>query len=108
SMSNLLWFVAHTHARCEKKLVRYCDRYGLQTTLPCYRAVHKYRRKIVTFHKPLFPCYLFLQISPYHCSLVRQNDCVATLLTVPDQQEFTRQLADILLALQSNLEVMLA
>ena len=40
--AQLLWFVAHTRPRCEKKLVRDCEREGVPATLPCYRAAHQY------------------------------------------------------------------
>ena len=45
-----LWYVAHTRPRCEKKIVEYCRREGLPTTLPLYKSVKKYRGKVLTFH----------------------------------------------------------
>lgn len=107
-MSELLWFVAHTRPRCEKKLAEYCDREGLSTTLPCYKSVKRYRGKKVTFEKPLFPGYLFLQLSPPQTRKVFQSDYVANLLDVVDQKLFEQQLNDILLALDTDMEVMLA
>ena len=102
------WYVAHTRPRCEKKLAQYCEREGLTHTLPCYRKVHKYRGKTVTFHNPLFPGYLFLQLYRHQRFKVYQSDYVANLLHVFDQQLFERQLNDILLALETDLEVRLA
>ena len=61
-MHELDWFVAHTRPRCEKKLDAWCQREGLVTTLPCYTTKHKYRGKVVSFTKPLFPGYLFLKL----------------------------------------------
>ena len=92
-MSDLLWFVAHTKPRREKKLVEYCARQGLAATLPCFASAHKYRGKTVVFQKPLFPGYVFLQLDPAQKSSVRQNDHVANLLEVFDQETVTRQLA---------------
>ena len=106
-MSELLWFVAHTRPRREKKLVDHCRRDGL-ATLPCYKSAHKYRGKTVVFQKPLFPGYVFLQLEPTQKDAVRKNDHVANLLDVFDQDTFCRQLEDILLALEMNLEVRLA
>jgi transcriptional antiterminator RfaH len=105
---DLAWFVAHTRPRCEKKLAQYCAREGLPTTLPCYRSVRKYRGKVVVFQKPLFPGYLFLQLLPHQRPKVYSSDYVANLLEVIDQELFTRQLNDILTALETNLEVRLA
>jgi transcription antitermination factor NusG len=104
----LLWYVAHTRPRCEKKLVGYCEREGFATTLPCYRSVKKYRGKTLVFFKPLFPGYVFLQLLARHRQAVFQSDFVANLLSVPDQAEFEAQLHDILTALDTEVEVRLA
>jgi transcription antitermination factor NusG len=102
-----LWFVAHTRPRCEKKLVQYCDRESVSTTLPCYRSVRKYRGKKVVFLKPLFPGYVFLQIEPILRQKVYQSDYVANLLEVTDQALFQEQLDDILTALETDIEIRL-
>lgn len=107
-VAELLWFVAHTKPRREKKLVEYCERQGFAATLPCYRSVHKYRGKSVAFQKPLFPGYVFLQLQATDAGSLRQNDNVANLLDVFDQSTFDRQLNEVLLALDSGLEVRLA
>jgi transcriptional antiterminator RfaH len=107
-MSDLLWFVAHTRPRCEKKLAEYCEQEGLSATLPCYSAAHKYRGKTVVFRKPLFPGYVFLRIENGDRQKVWQSDFVANLLEVFDQATLARQLEDILLALETNLEIRLA
>ncbi len=107
-MEETLWFVAHTRPRCEKKLVEYCRREALPTTLPLYKSVKKYRGKTVTFAKPLFPGYVFLQLAQAQRQKVYQSDYVANLLDVPDQEEFSRQLDDILTSLDLNVEIRLA
>jgi transcription antitermination factor NusG len=107
-VSELKWFVAHTKPRREKKLVNYCQRQGIAVTLPCYDSAHKYRGKTVVFRKPLFPGYVFLQLETGQRDAARQNDHVANLLEVFDQETFYLQLKDILLALESDLEVRLA
>jgi transcription antitermination factor NusG len=89
-------------------LVEYCARQSIAATLPCYESAHKYRGKTVTFQKPLFPGYVFLQLTAGQTDSVRQNDHVANLLQVFDQETFQRQLEDILTALQSDLGVRLA
>ncbi len=105
--TKLDWFVAHTRPRCEKKLAEYCQRHNVPFTLPCYRKVHKYRGKVVTFHNPLFPGYLFLQLLTHQRQTVYQSDYVANLLEVFDQALFEQQLNDILHALDTDLEVYL-
>lgn len=107
-VSELLWFVAHTKPRREKKLVEHCERQGYAVTLPCYKSAHKYRGKSVVFQKPLFPGYVFLQLHPHETASIRQSDLVANLLEVFDQATFARQLDEIIMALESDLEVRLA
>jgi len=107
-VSELRWFVAHAKPRREKKLAGYCRRQGIAVTLPCCNSAHKYRGKTVVFQKPIFPGYVFLQLQPGQKDSVRQNDHVAKLLEVFDQETFQRQLQDILFALETNLEVRLA
>jgi transcription antitermination factor NusG len=89
-------------------LVEYCARQSIAATLPCYESAHKYRGKTAVFQKPLFPGYVFLRLAAGQTDSVRQNDHVANLLQVFDQETFQRQLHDILTALQSDLGVRLA
>ncbi|MGC9941418.1 MAG: transcription termination/antitermination NusG family protein, partial [Verrucomicrobiota bacterium] len=107
-MNETIWFVAHTRPRREKKLKQYCEREGLHAVLPCFRTARKYRGKTVVFLKPLFPGYLFIKLNHDLRQKVVQNDHVARLLTVPDQTTFARQLQEILQALETELEIVLA
>ena len=99
-MPDLLWFVAHTRPRCEKKLVQYAEREGLIVTLPCFRSVHKYRGKTATFEKPLFPGYVFFRLEKPQRQTVYQSDYVANLLDVGDPELFEKQLGAVLQALE--------
>lgn len=108
AMGALLWSVAHTRPRREKKLKQFCDQEEIVAILPCYKAVHRYLRKVVVFEKPLFPGYVFLHLLPDQRQKVFQRDDVANLLAVYDQELFARQLGDILTALDSDLEIFLA
>lgn len=107
-MYGIDWVVAHTKPRCEKKLVQYCEREGIDSTLPCYRSPHRYRGKTVVFNKPLFPGYVFLQLGSDQRRTIRQSDYIANLLTVTDQELFNRQLREIMAALETDVEVRLA
>ncbi len=59
-MEGVEWFVAHTRPRCEKKLGEFCQREGLQVTLPCYNSAHKPRPTVV--FATAFPGYVFLRM----------------------------------------------
>jgi transcription antitermination factor NusG len=104
----ICWFVAHVKPRREKKLVEFCTRQSIGATLPCYDSAHKYRGKTVVFRKPLFPGYVFLQLRADQRGTIRQNEHVAKLLEVLDQDTFQKQLDSILTALESKLGVRLA
>lgn len=104
----ILWYVAHTRSRCEKKLAEYCGRSRVEWTLPLYRSVRKYRGKTIVFEKPLFPGYVFLRMPTESRAKVLQSDYVANLLDVPNQEEFEGQLTAILKALDTEYEVRLA
>jgi transcription antitermination factor NusG len=108
SGSTPIWFVVHTRPRGEKKFKAHCDRNGIAATLPCYETKHKYRGKTVSFVKPLFPGYVFIQLDPRRKDLVFQSDHVANLLGVEDQETLQRQVEEVMRALDSNLEVRLA
>lgn len=103
-----LWYVAHTRPRCEKKLQQFCERENLAATLPCYRSAHKYRGKTVVFQKPLFPGYVFLNISISQRGVLRQCDYLAKLLEVTNQELFVHQLSEVMHALETDLEIRLA
>jgi transcription antitermination factor NusG len=103
-----LWHVAHTRPRCEKKLLQSCLQAGVEAQLPCYRSARRYRGKVAVFHKPLFPGYVFLKLPREQRNIILQNDYLANLLDVPDQEQFSRQLNDILRALATDLEIRLA
>ena len=100
------WYVAHTRPRCEKKLAEYCAREGFNVTLPLYKSVKKYPGKVVTFEKPLFANYVFLRLLPGQRKKMYQSDYVVNLLDVPDQETFEEQLNDILLALETDYEIL--
>ncbi len=107
-MSQLLWYVAHTRPRCEKKLLQFCERENLAASLPCYKSAHKYRGKTVVFKKPLFPGYVFIEMPPSKRGVVLQSDHLANLLEITDQDLFVRQFGEVLRALETDLEIRLA
>jgi len=107
-VTEISWFVAHVKPRREKKLVEFCLRQSIAATLPCYDSAHKYRGKTVVFRKPLFQGYVFLQLKSEQRATIRQNEHVAKLLEVIDQETFQMQLDNILTALESKLGVHLA
>ena len=103
--AELDWYGAHVRPRCEKKLVEHGKIYNFPTTLPTYSSTKKYRGKVVTFQKPLFPGYVFLQLNCKTRQVAVQSNYVANMLEVPDQEEFKEQLNDILFALDQQVKI---
>tara|TARA_B100000749_G_scaffold240029_1_gene199700 strand:+ start:1268 stop:1801 length:534 start_codon:yes stop_codon:yes gene_type:complete len=103
--AELDWYVAHVRPRCEKKLVEHGKIYNFPTTLPTYSSTKKYRGKVVTFQKPLFPGYVFLRLNRKTRQVAVQSNYVANMLEVPDQEEFKEQLNDILFALDQQVKI---
>ena len=99
------WYVAHVRPRCEKKLVEHGRIYNFSTTLPTYESTKNYRGKVVTFQKPLFPGYVFLQLNRESRNIAMRSDYVANMLQVHDQEEFREQLGDILFAIEQKMEL---
>lgn len=104
----LVWWVAHTRPRAEKKVVEHCEREGIVPNLPLYRSVKRYRGKKVEFQKPLFPGYVFVKADPSAATRLRGHRHVANLLEPPDQAEFKEQLEAILTALGTDREIQVA
>jgi len=103
--TQLLWFVAHTRPRAEKKLAEFCVEQGYEHRLPVYRSVKTYARKRVIFEKPLFPGYMFARVERRHRLTLVQNRYVANLLDIEDQEEFVGQLDAIYRALDARVEI---
>ncbi len=59
------WYALQTLARHEKKVTSQLQQHAITSFLPLVNEVHRWsdRRKIVEL--PLFPCYVFVRISPF-------------------------------------------
>jgi len=102
------WVVLHCRPRCEKKLERYCSERQLPVYLPVIEKLHRYGGRERRFNVPLFRGYLFCVTPPAEKARLRQNQYVANLLEVCDQEQLVGQLRQIRVALQagSRIEVM--
>lgn len=94
------WVVLHSRPRCEKKAVDFCSRSGISSYLPLQKKTHRYGGRVRTFSSPLFPGYVFCVVDPEQKRLLRQNQHVANLLDVWDQQQLVLQLQQIQRALE--------
>lgn len=57
-----LWYVVQTHATAEEKAVFNLKRQGYSAYLPKYLKKRSHARRIDWVARPLFPCYLFVEM----------------------------------------------
>ncbi len=99
------WVVTHTRPRCEKKLKYFCDFEGFPFFLPLMKKVHMYGNRRREFLNPLFSGYAFCIVPDDRKYYLMQNQYVANLLPVCDQQELVNQLNQIQKALLAGDEM---
>jgi transcription antitermination factor NusG len=57
------WYVAYTHANHEKKVQQQLHQRGVDTFLPLYQSVRRWKDRRVCLELPLFPGYVFVKIT---------------------------------------------
>lgn len=57
------WFVVQTHARAEDKALFNLKRQGFSAYLPKYSKKRSHARRVEWVSRPLFPCYLFVEMA---------------------------------------------
>jgi transcription antitermination factor NusG len=76
------WFAVYTNARHEKHVSTQLGLRQIESFLPLYRAVHRWKnRQTVSVELPLFPCYLFVRIDRRSCRQVLGIPGVITLVS---------------------------
>lgn len=99
------WWVISTRARQEKALGNDMARVGIRYYLPLVAVKHTYEKCQATFHKPLFPGYVFLFGSHGACDEARRTARVVSVLHVQDQTKLHIELTHIQRALRSGRSV---
>jgi transcription antitermination factor NusG len=99
------WAVIHTKPRCEKKLADYARRSGITYYLPQMESNRVYRRRVVSFTKPMFPSYLFCVLDSGATHAMSLSGYIVAFIRVPQQQELLEELQNIRLSRKPELEV---
>jgi transcription antitermination factor NusG len=63
SVTEARWYAAYTCANHEKKVREQLDRRAVESFLPLYETVRRWRDRRVRLHLPLFPGYVFVRIA---------------------------------------------
>jgi len=101
---DLLWHVAHTKPRCEKKFAALLTAEGFTHELPLARVQRRYGVRIRVHAKPLFPGYVFTRVPVALRTRCYQQNLIVRLIAVTDEPKFLIQLEDVRRVLASGLE----
>jgi transcription antitermination factor NusG len=93
------WFVLHVKSRQEKALSAELERSGIVHYLPLNRVVRYYGKRKVEVAEPLFAGYVFLKGQRESAFTADRTRRVASIISVPDQGRFERELAELAQAL---------
>lgn len=96
------WVVAHARPRAEKRITQICRSRGMPFYLPLRERTHVYGSRRRTFSSPLFSGYVFCCTTMADRAWLRQNQHVANLLEVADQQGLLIQLRQVQLAIAAG------
>lgn len=96
------WWVLHSKPRAEKTVAEALEKQRVEHYLPLVAVHHSYSKSKATFHRPLFPGYVFL-LGDYEARLAAlKTNKLVSVIDVPDQQLFERELGNIRTALASG------
>lgn len=101
------WFVCHTKPRCEKKFADLLGREQLDHYLALVDSVRLYGKQKKTFTKPLFPGYVFAQVTPEKKDRLYQQDLLVRALPVDNEGLLLRQIEEIKAVCASGYEAIL-
>ncbi len=101
------WCVCHTRPRCEKKFSALLRAEGMVHYLPLIGSVRRYSTQTKHFTKPLFAGYVFARVPAARRPRIYQQDLLARVIPVEDEERLLRQLDDVRLIVASGLELSL-
>ena len=101
------WFVCHTKPRCEKKFAALLTVEKFDHYLPLLQSIRRYGTQTKKFTKPLFPGYVFTQVTPEKKTRIYQQDLLVRAMPVENEAVFLRQLEDVKRICASGLEASL-
>ena len=76
------WYAVHTHSNCEKRVVTELSQRGMESYLPVFREVHRWKDRKKVVESPLFPGYVFVRLidsSPSRLAVLKIEGAVRIL-----------------------------
>lgn len=89
------WLVAHVRSRQEKVLARHLVEQGIGFYLPLAESKRRRAGRTFTSYSPLFNGYVFLRAGRERRTDILRSGVIASLIDVPDQQQFGEELLQI-------------
>lgn len=96
------WWVLHTKPKAEKSVAAMLEKKRIQHFLPLVTVRHTYSNWQATFHKPLFPGYVFLMGNEDARVSALETNKLVSVLNVTDQELFAQEIGDIQRAVASG------
>ena len=106
AMEGTLWTPVSVRPRCEKIVAQYARGIGLTYYLPLRRRIARYQRRNVETFLPMFPGYLFVQISQSDAERLVRCNKIARILRMDENLEFQliRELQSLMILENASLE----
>jgi transcription antitermination factor NusG len=60
------WYAVYTRSRHEKRVREQCERRSIESFLPLYETVHRWKDRRMRIQLPLFSSYVFVRIDLFH------------------------------------------
>ncbi|NQZ57627.1 MAG: hypothetical protein HRT88_09215 [Lentisphaeraceae bacterium] len=89
-----IWLPVRTKPRCEKKFIRFCDKYSVTSYLPIKIKMNNIRNKMVRSELPMFPGYAFACLTEENRRLLSMTNTVATYVKL-DRLEEAQLIGDL-------------
>ena len=80
------WYAVYTRSRHEKRVREQCERRSIESFLPLYETVHRWKDRRMRVQLPLFSSYVFVRIELIHRFDVLQIPGVVRLVGFNGQQ----------------------
>ena len=93
------WHVLYVRSRFEKKMSEHCRIRKVKHYLPLRREQKIYQRRYITVEKPLFPGYVFANISGDARRIVLKTNFIIRIIAPDNERQLLYELAQIRKAL---------
>ena len=83
-----MWMPIHTKPRCEKKFLRFCERFNITAYLPLRKNVRTKRKSTLIYtYVPMFPGYSFACLNDEEKSLIVTSNTIVNFVSLTRDQE---------------------